>query len=195
MHLVIGFVKGSKTKPNRTLNVRCFQRFEEVTCNCYAFCLVHHAVCSRCDWSKYICRSSFYHLRNLSRIRKYLTKESAAVVVHALVTSKLDYCNAYNQNCRHFKIEICGRFSVLRWFNVGHVVSGQSVLALDWHEWCSCKGRERKIFCCALISRCRQNLKFGNFTSSFGSQKMLNHQITDLLFRCKKVWFWFNFIW
>ena len=32
-----------------------------------------------------VCRSSFYHLRNLSRIRKYLTKESAAVVVHAFV--------------------------------------------------------------------------------------------------------------
>ena len=41
-----------------------------------------------------ICRSSFCHLRNLSRIRKYLTKESAAVVVHAFATSRLDYCNA-----------------------------------------------------------------------------------------------------
>ena len=41
-----------------------------------------------------ICRSSFNHHRNLSRIRKYLTKESAAVAVHALVTSKLGYCNA-----------------------------------------------------------------------------------------------------
>ena len=41
-----------------------------------------------------ICRSSFNHYMNLSRIRKYLTEESAAVTVHALVTSKLDYCNA-----------------------------------------------------------------------------------------------------
>ena len=41
-----------------------------------------------------ICRSSFYHLRNLSRIRKYFTKESAEVAVHAFVTSKLDYRNA-----------------------------------------------------------------------------------------------------
>ena len=39
-------------------------------------------------------RSSFYHLRNLSRIRKYFTKESAEVAVHTFVTSKLDYCNA-----------------------------------------------------------------------------------------------------
>ena len=41
------------------------------------------------------CRSSFYHLRNQSRIRKYLTKESAAVAVHAFVTLKLDYGNAF----------------------------------------------------------------------------------------------------
>ena len=41
-----------------------------------------------------ICRSSFHHLRNLSRIRKYFTKESAEFAVHAFVTSKLDYCNA-----------------------------------------------------------------------------------------------------
>jgi hypothetical protein len=40
------------------------------------------------------CNSSFYHLRNLSRIRKYLTRETAEIVVHAFVTSKLDYCNS-----------------------------------------------------------------------------------------------------
>ena len=40
------------------------------------------------------CISSFYHLRNLSRIWKYLTRETAAIVVHAFVTSKLDYCNS-----------------------------------------------------------------------------------------------------
>ena len=40
----------------------------------------------------YLCKSSFYHLRNISKIRKYLNKESAATIVHAFVTSKLDYC-------------------------------------------------------------------------------------------------------
>ena len=39
----------------------------------------------------YVCKSSFYHLRNISKIRKYLNKESAATIVHAFVTSKLDY--------------------------------------------------------------------------------------------------------
>ena len=41
-----------------------------------------------------ICKTSFHHLRNTSEIRKYLTKESAATIVHAFVTSKLDYCNS-----------------------------------------------------------------------------------------------------
>ena len=39
-------------------------------------------------------KSSFYHLSNPSRIRKYLSKESAVVAVHAFVTSKLDFCSA-----------------------------------------------------------------------------------------------------
>ena len=41
-----------------------------------------------------VCKSLFYHLRNISKIRKYLNKESAATIVHAFVTSKLDYCNS-----------------------------------------------------------------------------------------------------
>ena len=39
-----------------------------------------------------IYRSLFYNLANLARIRKYVTK--VAVVVHALLRSKLYYCNA-----------------------------------------------------------------------------------------------------
>jgi len=41
-----------------------------------------------------VCKSSFYHLRNISRIKKYLTREATEMVVHAFVTSKLDYCNS-----------------------------------------------------------------------------------------------------
>ena len=36
-----------------------------------------------------ICRSSFNQLRNLSKIRKYLTRESSEIAVHAFITSKL----------------------------------------------------------------------------------------------------------
>ena len=33
-------------------------------------------------------------LYNLRRIRKYFDQESMKLVVHALITSKLDYCNS-----------------------------------------------------------------------------------------------------
>ena len=34
-----------------------------------------------------VCKSSFYSLRNISRIRKYIDKESAATLIHAYITS------------------------------------------------------------------------------------------------------------
>ena len=40
-----------------------------------------------------VCRIGYYHLRNIGRIRRYLSHDSAKTLVHALVTSRLDYCN------------------------------------------------------------------------------------------------------
>ena len=52
-----------------------------------------------------ICRSSFYHLRDLSEIRKYLTQESSKIAVHAFVSSKLDYCNSLLYSCRKMQLK------------------------------------------------------------------------------------------
>lgn len=41
-----------------------------------------------------MCKSAFYHLRKISLIRKQLTFDTAQILVHALITSKLDYCNS-----------------------------------------------------------------------------------------------------
>ena len=41
-----------------------------------------------------ICKTSYYHLRNISKIRKYITEETTEILVHAFVSSKLDYCNS-----------------------------------------------------------------------------------------------------
>ena len=40
-----------------------------------------------------------FHLRNISKIRRFLTTEACKLLVHALVTSRLDYCNSILYGC------------------------------------------------------------------------------------------------
>ena len=40
-----------------------------------------------------LCASSFYHIYNIRRIRKYLSRQSTEILVQAFITSRLDYCN------------------------------------------------------------------------------------------------------
>jgi exonuclease III len=48
---------------------------------------MHHHISS-------ICKAAYYHLHNIRSIRKFLTKAACETLVHALIFSKLDYCNA-----------------------------------------------------------------------------------------------------
>ena len=41
-----------------------------------------------------ICKAAFFHLRNISRIRKYLSSQTAEMLVHAFVSFILDYRNS-----------------------------------------------------------------------------------------------------
>ena len=41
-----------------------------------------------------ICKSSFYAIRNISCIRKFSSIQTAMILVHAFVTSKLNSCNS-----------------------------------------------------------------------------------------------------
>ena len=36
------------------------------------------------------CKAAFYHLRNIARIRKYLSLDATKIIIHSLVTTKLD---------------------------------------------------------------------------------------------------------
>ena len=41
-----------------------------------------------------ICRACYYHLRDLRRIRKFISDETAILLANAMVRSHLDYCNS-----------------------------------------------------------------------------------------------------
>jgi len=38
--------------------------------------------------------AAFYHLYNIRRIRRFLTKECTETLIHAFISSRLDYCNS-----------------------------------------------------------------------------------------------------
>ena len=38
--------------------------------------------------------AAFYHLYNIRRIRKYLSRENTETLIHAFVSSRIDYCNS-----------------------------------------------------------------------------------------------------
>ena len=41
-----------------------------------------------------ICKTCHFHLTNISKIRTYFDRESTEAIIHAFVTTSLDYCNA-----------------------------------------------------------------------------------------------------
>ena len=41
-----------------------------------------------------VCSKAFYHIYNIKQIRKFLSKDATETLVHAFISSQLDYCNA-----------------------------------------------------------------------------------------------------
>ena len=41
-----------------------------------------------------VCNASFYYLHNIGLIRKHLSRDSSETLIHAFVSSRLDYCNS-----------------------------------------------------------------------------------------------------
>ncbi|XP_068184064.1 uncharacterized protein [Antennarius striatus] len=48
---------------------------------------------------KQVSRTAFFHLRNIAKIRHILKRSDAEKLIHAFITSRLDYCNALFSGC------------------------------------------------------------------------------------------------
>ena len=44
--------------------------------------------------AKAVCKSAFFHLRNIAKIRNYISFTHCKILIHAFITSKLDYYNS-----------------------------------------------------------------------------------------------------
>ena len=56
--------------------------------------VIFDSVCSSEKHVSNICKSTYYQIRNIGLVRRYLDIESTKTLVHAYVTSRLDYCNS-----------------------------------------------------------------------------------------------------
>ena len=41
-----------------------------------------------------VCRSAYFHLRNIGSVRNMLSDDACSQLIHALVTVRIDYCNS-----------------------------------------------------------------------------------------------------
>ena len=46
----------------------------------------------------HVCKSCFYHIRDLRRIRRHIPLSTAKTISNALISSRLDYCNSLLNN-------------------------------------------------------------------------------------------------
>ena len=74
-----------------SLETVSFQRFVTSIVETFVFCVIHS-----CRWNillqSAVCKAGLYHLRNISRIKKYISRHTAEILVHAFITSRLDFC-------------------------------------------------------------------------------------------------------
>jgi len=56
-------------------------------------------------------RAAYYHLKNIHCLKAVLTQEAILTVVHAIVTSRIDYCNSLLYGISDYKINYNDKYS------------------------------------------------------------------------------------
>ena len=83
-----------------------------------------------------ICKSAFYHLRRIAKIRSYLSEESTIALIHAFITCRLDNGNALLYGLPKYQIQRlqsvqnCAARLVKRYPKFGHI--SQLLFELHW---------------------------------------------------------------
>ena len=105
------------------------------------------------------CRTIHFFLRKIGRIRKFLSTESCSTVVHAVISSKLDYCNSLLYGLPHAHLKCLQRaqntaarivtrtrkshhitpaLKKLHWLSVSYRIDFKLLLiTYKWSEWSS----------------------------------------------------------
>ena len=52
-----------------------------------------------------ICRSTYFHIRNIGKIRNSLSYNACSTIIHALISCRLDYCNSLLYNVPTYKTD------------------------------------------------------------------------------------------
>ena len=82
----------SKLSKDITISIGQSEISPSTSCKSLGVMLDNHMVMDAQIQS--VCKSTLFHVRNISAIRHLIPQSAAAALVHSLVTSRLDYCNS-----------------------------------------------------------------------------------------------------
>ena len=66
----------------------------KIVCACFALLITADNINMFWTGINSVCRSAYFHLRNIRSIRNMLTDNACSQLIHALVTVRIDYCNS-----------------------------------------------------------------------------------------------------
>ena len=91
----------------------------------------------------------WYHLRNIRKIKCYLTSEEAHKLIHAMISSKVDYCNVLMYGMKSSTITKKTSIAKLHASSVVHLLESQSLIQffMICTGWKYKKGLFLNIFC------------------------------------------------